>query len=78
MARRWCRPFDRGPRYAALIDGQPVSLERVWLARALRPVSLEEYAFRLGPLRRWARAHPGMPEARPEKPVDLAALPSLF
>src|SRR5258708_3394824 len=74
----WCRPLDRAPRYAALIDGQPSPIERVWMARALRPVSPEEYAFRLGPLRRWARAHPGMPEARPECPVDLAALPSLF
>jgi hypothetical protein len=74
----WCRPLERGPRYAALIDGEASPIERVWMARSLRPVSPEEYAFRLGPLRRWARAHPGMPEARPEDPVDLAALPSLF
>ena len=74
----WCRPLVGRPRYAALIDGQPSPIERVWLAHSLRPVSPEEYAFRLGPLRRWARAHPGMPEARPDTPVDLAALPSLF
>jgi len=48
------------------------------MARSLRPVNPEEYAFRIGPLRRWALAHPGMPEARPEEPVDLATLPSLF
>jgi hypothetical protein len=74
----WCRPSVGGRRYAALIDGQPSPVERVWLARSLRPVSPEEYAFRLGPLRRWARAHPRMPEASPETPVDLAALPPLF
>jgi hypothetical protein len=74
----WCQPLDRPPCCGALIDDEPSPVERVWMARSLRPVSPEEYAFRVGPLRRWARAHPGMPEARPDKPVDLAALPSLF
>jgi hypothetical protein len=70
--------LDRSPRYGALIDGKRVAVDRVWTARSLRPVSPAEYAFRVGPLRRWARAHPVMPEARPDCPVDLAALPSLF
>jgi hypothetical protein len=74
----WCRPRDRSPRYGALIDSKPVPIERVWTARSLRPVSSEEYAFRIGPLRRWARANPAVPEARPEQPVDLAALPPLL
>ena len=74
----WCWPLGCSPRYAALIDGKPTSVDRVWMARSLRPVNPEEYAFRIGPLRRWALAHPGMPEARPEEPVDLATLPSLF
>ena len=74
----WCRPLDRSPRVAALIDGKPVAVDRVWTARSLRPVSPAEYAFRVGPLRRWARANPAMPEARPGRPVDLAALPPLF
>jgi hypothetical protein len=59
----WCRPLDRSPRYRA---------------RSLRPVSPAEYAFRIGPLRRWVRANPAMPEARPRQPVDLAILPPLF
>ena len=74
----WCRPLDRAPRYAALIDGKPAPVERVCMARSLRPVSPEEYAFRVGPLRRWAQANPTMPEARPDRPVDLSLLPSLF
>jgi hypothetical protein len=53
-------------------------VDRVWTSRSLRPVSAEKYAFRMGPLRRWARAHPGMPESQPETPVDLALLPPLF
>jgi hypothetical protein len=74
----WCRPLDRSPCYGAQIDGQPGDLERVWFARSLRPVSRAEYEFRVGPLQHWARANPGMPEARPESAVDLAALPPLF
>jgi hypothetical protein len=74
----WCRPLDRSPRHGALIDGKRVAVDRVWTTRSLRPVSPEEYAFRMGPLRRWARANPQMPEARPERSVDLAALPPLF
>src|SRR5437762_988629 len=74
----WCRPFDGAPHYGALIDGKPAFLDRVWMARSLRPVSRAEYAFRLGPLRQWAHANPGTPEARPEEPVDLSVLPSLF
>jgi hypothetical protein len=74
----WCRPLDRSPRYAALIDGKPAAVDRVWTARSLRSVCPAEYAFRIGPLRRWARANPVMPEARPGQPVDLATLPPLF
>ena len=74
----WCRLLDRAPRYGAVIDGRVVPVERVLSARSLRPVSPEEYAFRIGLLRRWARANPAMPEARPDEPVDLAALPPLF
>ena len=74
----WCRPLDRCPRYGALIDGKRIPLDRVWTARSLKPVSAAEYAFRIGPLRRWARGNPQMPEARPDQPVDLARLPPLF
>jgi hypothetical protein len=74
----WCRPLDRAPRNGALIDGKPAAVERVWAARSLRAVSPEEYAFRVGPLRRWAQANPTMPEATPDRPVDLSLLPSLF
>ncbi len=74
----WCRPLDRSPRYGALINGKRAPVERVWTARSLRRIGPEEYAFRMGPLRRWARANPQMPEAKPEQPVDLAALPPLF
>lgn len=74
----WCRPFMRAPRYGALINGEPASVERVWANRSLRRVTHAEYAFRIGPLHRWARANPDAPEARPDQPVDLAALPPLY
>jgi hypothetical protein len=74
-AEEWCRPLNRSPRFGALVDGKPVAVDRVWTSRSLRPVSPEEYTFRTGRLRRWARAHPGCRKTRPEKPVDLALLP---
>ena len=74
----WCRPLDRSPRYEARIDGKRVAIDRVWTARSLRRVSRDEFEFRLGPLRRWARHHSGTPEATPQRPVDLDAIPPLF
>jgi hypothetical protein len=74
----WCRPLDRSPQYRAQIDGKPAEIDRVWTARSLRATSPAEYQFRSGELRRWARVHPRMPEARPQLPVNLAALPPLF
>jgi len=74
----WCRPLDRSRRYEARLDGKRVDLDRVWTARSLRPVSHAEFEFRSGPLRRWARENPNAPEARPYRPVDLAAIPPLF
>lgn len=74
----WCRPLDRPRRYEARFDGKRVSIDRVWTARSLRPVSREEFEFRGGPLRRWARQNPGAPEAMPHRQVDLDAIPPLF
>jgi hypothetical protein len=74
----WCRPLDRSPRFAARIDGKRVDVELVWTARSLRRVSRDEFDFRDGPLRRWARSNPTAPEAQPHRPVDLTTLPPLF
>jgi hypothetical protein len=73
----WCRPLDRSRRLQAQIDGKDASLDAVWTARSLRPVSAAEYRFRLGPLRHWAR-RTGMPEARSRRRVQLAELTPLF
>lgn len=74
----WCRPLDRSPRYEGRINDKRVDIDRVWTARSLCAVSLDEFQFRMGPLRRWAQQTPGAPEARPEMPVDLNRLPPLF
>lgn len=74
----WCRPLDRSPRYEARIDGKRVDIDRVWTARSLRPVSRDEFQFRIGPLRRWALENPSAPEASPGRAVDLNAIPPLF
>jgi hypothetical protein len=74
----WCRPLDRSPVLRAQINGRPEPIDRVWTSRSLRPVSAGEYAFRIGPLRLWARSQRHMPETRPHRPVDLTTLPSLY
>jgi hypothetical protein len=74
----WCRPLDRSPHYEARIDGKRADIDRVWTARSLRPVSHAEFEFRTGPLRLWARQNPSAPEAKPQNPVDLNAIPPLF
>jgi hypothetical protein len=73
----WCRPLDRSPRHEARADGKRVDIDKVWTARSLRRVSREEFEFRTGPLRRWARQN-GAPEATPSVSVDLGAIPPLF
>src|SRR5665213_79021 len=74
----WCRPLDRSRGYRALIDGKPAAIDSVWTARSLRPISRDEYQFRMGPLRHWARTGPQVPEAQPRRRIDFAALPPLF
>lgn len=74
----WCRPLDRSPVLRAQINGRHVPLDRVWTSRSLRLVSAAEYAFRMGPLRHWARSHARTPAAAPHRPVNLAILPPLF
>jgi hypothetical protein len=74
----WCRPLDRSVRFEARLDGTRIAIDRVWTARSLRPVSRAEFEFRSGPLRQWARENPGAPEARPQRQVDLGAIPPLF
>ena len=74
----WCRPLDRSPRFGALIDGKlsrSTGFGRHDLCDRSAPRNTPSA---WGPFRRWARAHPGMPQARPERPVDLALLPPLF
>jgi hypothetical protein len=74
----WCRPLDRSPRYEARLDGKRVPIDRVWTARSLREVSRDEFEFRSGPLRRWARQNLSAPEGQPHRRVDLDAIPPLF
>jgi hypothetical protein len=73
----WCRPLDRSPRFEARLDGKRVDIDKVWTVRSLRRVSREEFEFRIGPLRRWARQNRA-PEATPSVRVDLGAIPPLF
>lgn len=74
----WCRPRDRSPVYRATLDGEPVPVDLLWTARSLRPIREAEYRFRTGTLRQWARSSGMMPEAAPQRQIDLTTLPSLY
>jgi hypothetical protein len=43
------------------IDDEPVAVDRVWTSRSFTPVSPDEYAFRIVPLRRCPSGHAGSP-----------------
>ena len=74
----WCRSLDRSRRCEALVEGRRADIDRVWTSRSLVRVNRDEFDFRTGPLRRWARATRCAPEANPAIPVDLSLLPPLF
>ena len=47
-----CRLLDASPLFFALINGRCVPIDRVWTARPSTPITAEECAFGIGPLRR--------------------------
>src|ERR1041385_7099550 len=65
-------PCIARPALAALIERKPIAIDLVWASRS----SSRGICFWRG--RRWVWAHPGMPDVRPDVPVDFAVLPSLF
>lgn len=73
----WCYGTDRGARtLLAHIGGKDADPLFVW-ERGQR-ITAQEYHWRMS-LRDWAITYaPEQPEAKPERPVDLARLPSLF
>jgi hypothetical protein len=72
----WRRPLDRSPRFSALINGKPVAVDRVWTSRSVKPVSAEEYAFRMGHSVA-GRAHPGR-RPNPKTGQSRSPFPTLF
>jgi hypothetical protein len=74
----WCRPLDRSRRFEARINDMRVDIDRVWTARSLRAISLEDYAPRMRAIRRSAQLGDSAPWRRPGRRVDLNRLPPLF
>lgn len=70
----------RGTRYrylAATINGEPASLDDVWLSKG-SAITAAEYRFRTAESR-WAKKYaPDEPIANPRKPVDLNQIPLLL
>ena len=70
--------IDRWPHLAALENGEPVDVTRVWPSCSGRPISLDEYEFMLAD-RDWCAAYaPDDPKARPYRPVDPLTLTPVF
>jgi hypothetical protein len=61
----------------AEINGQQVDVDRVWTTRG-RPIGQAEYEFLIARYRHAAWYEPEMPEAQPERRVDLNQLQPLF
>lgn len=69
--------MDRGHRWQATVNGELVDLERVWPRCAEDAIDQAEHDY-LIQRQQWARkTDPDLPDANPDRPVDLlrAALP---
>jgi hypothetical protein len=63
--------MDRGWRYQATANGQPIDLDFVWPRAGREPITAAEAAY-LADLQTWARKNaPNSPQADPRKKIDL-------
>lgn len=70
--------LDRGWRWQALANGEPIDLERVWPVCAADPVDEREYQF-LTQRQAWARENsPDHPIANPTRRIDPMTAPPPF
>ena len=70
--------LDRSPRWQALVNDEPVDLERVWPRCAADPIDINEYRH-LCTVQDWAREHaPSSPLANPHRKADPLTSPILF
>jgi hypothetical protein len=74
----WCRPLDRSRCFEARINDMRVDIDRVWTARSLRAISVEDYTSRIRTIRRNARLRGSTHSGRPGRRTDLNRLPPLF
>ena len=67
-------PMDRPRHIEAMINGKPVHVDRVWLAKS-EPISQAEYEYLIAD-RDWAAHHaPYAPEATPTKAKNIREIP---
>jgi hypothetical protein len=70
--------MDRGHRWQALANDDPVDFERVWPVCAKEPIDQAEYDH-LVRLARWSKQNaPDAPHANPRRPVNYLTAPLPF
>ena len=68
--------IDRVYHLKAEIDGMPTDVDRVWLSGQY--IIAAEYLY-LRADRAWVRQHaPHLPEATPERPIDISRMTPIF
>lgn len=70
--------LDRSPRWQAELDGREIDIWSVWPGCSGHPIDKQEYDF-LRATNAHARTHePAMPEANPERRIDLNKMPPVY
>jgi hypothetical protein len=70
--------LDRGHRWQATANGEPIDLDRVWPRCGREPITQAEHDY-LCVIQNWARENaPDSPAADPRKKIDLITSPLPF
>jgi alkanesulfonate monooxygenase SsuD/methylene tetrahydromethanopterin reductase-like flavin-dependent oxidoreductase (luciferase family) len=69
--------LDTGPIWAAEIAGESADPVMVWTMRK-RPITPEEYRYRVADQAWLRRARPDDPKVAPRRPVDLSTMKAPF
>jgi hypothetical protein len=70
--------LDRSPRWQAELDGREIGIWDVWPACSGHPIDEAEFRYMIATAAHARKHEPHMPEADPDRSIDLNRLPPLF